>query len=107
MLTGKDNKDRRASRAVDLQFKGDRVVLALTDGREISIPLDFYPTLQRASQRARNAWEMIGKGHGFHWPALDLDLSVQGLIQGLREVIPEPPRRATRKKPRAHAAGFH
>jgi hypothetical protein len=40
---------------------------------------------------------MIGPEKGFHWPALDLDLSVDGLIQGLREAIPTPPRSQSRR----------
>jgi hypothetical protein len=80
-----------ATRAVTLRFERARLVLALADDREVSVPLDWYPTLRKASPAARSRWRMIGNGQGFHWPDLDLDLSVAGLTQGLKESIPRPP----------------
>ena len=93
MPTGKINSAMPLHEAVELRFDAERVVVVLKDGREISVPLHFYPTLQRASARERSAWTLIGKGQGFHWSKLNLDLSTDGMIQGLREAIPQPPRR--------------
>ena len=80
--------------AVGLRFERGRLVVVLDDGREVSVPLDWYPTLQRARPGVRSQWRPIGRGVGFHWPKLDLDLSVRGIVSGLPEIIPAPPRRA-------------
>jgi hypothetical protein len=68
------------------------MVVVLEDQREMSLPLSLYPTLLNASPVQREAWELIGPGRGFHWEQLDLDLSVDGLLQGLPEAVPAPPR---------------
>lgn len=86
-----------ANRAGGLRFESDRIIVAFTDGREVHIPLRLYPTLARATPAQRLRWKMIGPGKAVHWPELDLDLSVDGLIQGLREAIPAPPKRSARR----------
>lgn len=92
MPIGKDNTAAaREPRAVGLRFDRSRVVVELSDGREVGVPLERYPTLLRAKPAARARWTLIGPGKSFHWPALDLDLSVRGLVSGLPEVIPAPP----------------
>ena len=73
------------------------MVVVLDDRREMSLPLSLYPTLLHASPTQREAWELIGPGKGFYWEQLDLDLSVEGLLQGLPEAIPAPPRSPSRK----------
>ena len=77
-------------RAFKLRFRSHRIVVVLTDGREISVPLKFYPTLQCATVRGRSRWQVIGDGQGFHWTNLDLDLSIDGLIEGIRETVHTP-----------------
>jgi hypothetical protein len=94
MPTGnmRKTRDRRImSDLPRLRFAGRRIVLRLPDDREISLPLQRYPTLLKATSAQRNAWELIGPAVGFHWPALDLDLSVDGLLHGLPEHVPKPP----------------
>ncbi len=56
--------------------------LHLTDGREIRVPLDFYPRLRNASKKLRENYKILGMGTGIHWPALDEDLSVDGIVAG-------------------------
>ena len=56
--------------------------VALKDGRQISAPLDWFPRLKSASPRDRANWEPCAAGHGIHWPAIDEDLSVEGLLRG-------------------------
>jgi len=80
-----------ANRAIALRFDADRLVIQLKDGRELSIPLEHYPTLFRATPRERDQWEILGAGRALHWELLDLDLSVEGLLNGLSERIPHPP----------------
>ena len=70
--------------AKEVSFTEDALVVSLTDGRSISVPLDWYPRLQRATAEQRAHWELSGDGHGIHWPAVDEDISVRGLLLGNR-----------------------
>jgi Protein of unknown function (DUF2442) len=56
----------------------------LLDGRTISVPIAWFPTLSKASQSQRENWELLGDGEGIHWPEIDEDLSVSGLLAGAR-----------------------
>ena len=58
------------------------LVVELRDGRSVSVPLQWYPRLVQGSPRERERWELIGSGVGIHWPALDEDISVEGLLYG-------------------------
>src|SRR5437870_5012293 len=60
----------------------DTLTVDLADGRTISVPLAWYPRLQNGSRKERSNWRLIGRGEGIHWPDLDEDLSVEGLIAG-------------------------
>jgi len=68
----------------------DELVVHLVDGRKVLVPLAWYPRLLHASTDERNEWELIGDGEGIHWPRLDEDLSVAGILRGI------PARRVTR-----------
>lgn len=57
----------------------------LVDGRVISAPLTWYPTLLQATEKQLREWQTCGAGTGIHWPALDYHLSVEGLLRGCRE----------------------
>src|SRR6058998_2478818 len=59
------------------------LVVELRDGRVVSVPLAWYPRLAEGSSRERHRWELLGPGIGIHWPDLDEDISVEGLLQGL------------------------
>ena len=80
------------SLAKGLRFENGTLVVLFRDGREMHVPLRLYPTLLEATPSQRSRWIMIGPGKAFHWPALDLDLSVEGLIHGMHQSIPRPPR---------------
>ena len=54
----------------------------LSDGRTISIPINWYPRLLHATEGERKNWKLLGKGEGIHWPELDEDISVESLILG-------------------------
>ncbi|HHJ50511.1 MAG TPA: DUF2442 domain-containing protein [Phaeodactylibacter sp.] len=54
----------------------------LSDGRTISIPINWYPRLLHATEEERKNWKLLGKGEGIHWPQLDEDISVESLILG-------------------------
>ncbi len=68
--------------ASDLLVSGDTLTVNLTDGRTISVPLAWYPRLLHASPRERNHWRLIGEGQGIHWPDVEEDISVSGLLNG-------------------------
>ena len=61
---------------------GDTLSLELTDGRSVSVPLDWYPRLLHATPEERGNWRLLGQGLGIHWPDLDEDISVEGVLLG-------------------------
>jgi len=67
--------------AINVQFDADRMHVQLSDGREITVPLEWFPSLRDATDVQKNNWRLIGAGVGIHWDDLDEDISVQGLLQ--------------------------
>lgn len=61
------------------------LMVELLDGRSVGVPLSAYPTLARATTKERLKYRAIGGGDGFQWPALDLDLSVKGIVEARLE----------------------
>ena len=53
----------------------------LLDGRRISVPLEWFPKLSRATPEQRRNWRWIGGGIGIHWEDLDEDISIEGLLK--------------------------
>jgi hypothetical protein len=70
--------------AESVQFSDDSMTVSLDDGRSISVPLAWYPRLLHGSSQERVRFELIGDGEGIHWPELDEDISVEGLLAGKR-----------------------
>lgn len=68
--------------AVDVSFTADTFRVTMDDGRELSIPLAWFPRLLHGTPEQREQWELIGRGQGLHWEALDEDISVAGLLAG-------------------------
>lgn len=60
----------------------DTLSVDLSDGRTISVPLEWFPRLLHGSPSDRSDWRVIGKGEGIHWEKLDEDISVEGLLAG-------------------------
>jgi hypothetical protein len=69
-------------RVAGVTFDADRLVVDLLDGRTIAVPLAWYPRLFNATPGQRANWEIAGAGYGIHWPEIDEDLSVEGLLRG-------------------------
>lgn len=67
-------------RAVDVGVSEDALMVRLADGRELTVPLAWFPKLQAAPPSARGKWRLIGGGVGIHWDEVDEDLSVAGLL---------------------------
>ncbi len=63
-----------------VSFEDDMLGVYLSDGRQIRVPLEWFPKLRDASSEKRKDWRLIGKGIGIHWPDLDEDLSLDGLL---------------------------
>ena len=68
--------------AVEVSFTKDMICLVLSDGREVRTPLEFYPTLARATEEHLKNYRLIGDGSGIHWKDLDEDLSVESIVLG-------------------------
>src|SRR6266498_2263766 len=60
----------------------DSLMVDLSDGRTVSVPLVWFPRLLHGTPEERKNWRLIGDGEGIHWPALDEDISVENLILG-------------------------
>ncbi|MFQ5712999.1 MAG: DUF2442 domain-containing protein [Candidatus Scalinduaceae bacterium] len=69
-------------RAENVKLTKDALIVDLSDGRTISVPLEWFPRLVHASSRERNNWRLISRGHGIHWEDIDEDISVEGLVAG-------------------------
>ncbi|HYG29507.1 MAG TPA: DUF2442 domain-containing protein [Allosphingosinicella sp.] len=69
-------------RVADVRCDDERLTVDLADGRTISVPIAWYPRLLNATPEQRSRWEVAGAGFGIHWPELDEDLSVAGLLRG-------------------------
>lgn len=69
-------------RVVKVTFTKDSLSVSLKDGRTISVPLNWYPRLSKATATQRKNWQIAGGGFGIHWPDLDEDLSTEGLLRG-------------------------
>jgi hypothetical protein len=67
--------------AVDVTCSNETLHVALADGREISVPLEWYPRLLDATPKDRNNWTLIGGGLGIHWEDLDEDVTVESLLR--------------------------
>jgi hypothetical protein len=62
----------------------DELLVSLEDGRRIAVPLAWFPRLLAATPAQRARFEILGEGQGIHWPEVDEDVSVAGLLRGAR-----------------------
>ncbi|MDR9407443.1 MAG: DUF2442 domain-containing protein [Balneolaceae bacterium] len=67
-------------KATDIEFTEDSMRVFLEDGREIRVPIEWFPKLRDASTEEKKNWRLIGNGVGIHWESLDEDISVKGLL---------------------------
>lgn len=66
--------------ATDVSFTNDSLRVALADGREIAVPLEWFARLRDANEDERKDWRLIGGGIGIHWEKIDEDISVSTLL---------------------------
>ena len=76
--------DIQEARALSLNLSDEALSVDLVDGRTVIVPLVWYPRLWHGSEQERNNFEIFGDGAYMHWPDLDEDLSVEGLLAGRR-----------------------
>jgi hypothetical protein len=69
-------------RAIAVTVTDDTLSVDLEDGRTISVPIGWYPRLAYGTTEERTNFEISGAGHGIHWPDLDEDIGVEGLLLG-------------------------
>ena len=67
--------------AKSISFKNDMLCVNLMDGREVNVPLTWFPKLSQATPAQLNNWRFIGKGLGVHWEDLNEDISIEGLLR--------------------------
>ena len=65
-------------------FRDHEMIVSLVDGRTVSVPLEWFPRLARATRAQLEHYEILGDGEGIHWPDIDEDLSVEGMLPGTR-----------------------
>jgi hypothetical protein len=76
--------DLKVPLATGVTVTEDALTVELTNGRTVSVPLAWYPRLLHGTHEERQRWRLIGKGEGVHWPDLEEDISVEGLLAGRR-----------------------
>ena len=74
--------DSAALKATAVAVTDDSLALELADGRSISAPLAWYPRLFHGTAAERAHFRLIASGEGVHWPDLDEDISVEGILAG-------------------------
>ena len=71
------------SRIARIDVSDETITAYLVDGRVISVPLAWSWRLSEATPAQRANWQLIGEGHGVHWPDVDEDISAQGMLTGV------------------------
>jgi len=70
----------KPAKATELWFSDKKLFVRLNDGREIGVPIEWFPKLRDASKKEIQNWRFIGDGIGIHWESPDEDISVEGLL---------------------------
>jgi len=71
------------TRVKEVSVTQELITFSLVDGRVVSVPLAWSWRLSEATTAQRNNFEIIGDGYGVHWPGIDEDLSVEGMLHGV------------------------
>ena len=84
MSTSPLQSDLAEARAQRVSVTEDTLTVELVDGRTVTVPVTWYPRLAHGSLAERGNWRLVGEGEGIHWPDLDEDISIEGLLAGRR-----------------------
>ena len=71
----------KSKKAINVVFSDSKMIICLEDGRELSIPLEWFPSLRNATAKQLKKWRFIGNGEGIHWDEIDEDVSVENLLE--------------------------
>ena len=74
--------EQQRATALSVTVTGEALTVELSDGRSVSVPLAWFPRLTHGTPKERNRFRLIGYGQGIHWPDLDEDVSVEGILAG-------------------------
>jgi len=74
-------------RAEKVKVTADTLIVYLVDGRKLEVPLAWFPRLCKATSTQRKRFRLIGEGIGIHWPKIDEDISVEGLLVSARPLV--------------------
>lgn len=78
------------ARITGIRVTDESITADLADGRTVSVPLAWSWRLMEATAEQRANWRLIGSGQGVHWPDLDEDISVRGMLDGVPAARPHP-----------------
>ena len=83
-MNGMNSVEVTLARVLKVSITDDTLSVDLEDGRTVSVPIGWYPRLAYGTDVERNNFEISGAGYGVHWPDLDEDIGVEGLLLGKR-----------------------
>jgi hypothetical protein len=85
-MNGMSSAEITIARVVNVSVTDDTLSVDLEDGRTVSVPVGWYPRLAHGNASERDNFEISGAGYGVHWPDLDEDIGVEGLVLGRRSM---------------------
>ena len=77
-------------RVTNVDISDSEITAFLADGRKISVPLAWSWRLSDATPEQRQHYQIIGNGQGIHWPDIDEDISIEGMLHGVPACRPQP-----------------
>lgn len=83
-MNGANSAVATLARVLNIAVTDDTISVDLDDGRTVSVPIGWYPRLAQGTAAERANVQISGAGYGIHWPDLDEDIGVEGLLLGKR-----------------------
>ncbi len=83
-MNGMNSAEATLARVLNVEVTDDTLSVDLEDGRTVSVPIGWYPRLAHGTDEERSNFKIGGAGYGVHWPDLDEDIGVEGMLLGKR-----------------------
>ena len=83
-MNGMNSAEVTLARVLKVDVTDDTLSVDLEDGRTVSVPIGWYPRLAHGTDAERSNFKISGAGYGVHWPDLDEDIGVEGMLLGKR-----------------------
>lgn len=83
-MNGMNSAEVTLARVSNVEVTDDTLSVDLEDGRTVSVPIGWYPRLAHGTDAERSNFNISGEGYGVHWPDLDEDIGIEGLLLGKR-----------------------